>query len=369
MSGPYMLRVPALEIRQGSRRVYALAVDGKRLSTFATVSRVHRDAEQQLGGYQRPEVARHIRTIARYLESPGALMPNALVVAFDARVRFAPASGVPAGDSVPGELLIPVDEDAPETERPAWLVDGQQRAAALRDADVAAFSVPLIGFIADPAQQREQFVRVNSTKPLPRGLIHELLPEIDGPLSPTLARKHLPAKVMTRLLTTEGPFCGAIASPTAPDGYIKDNSVLKMIENSLYEGALYQYRNPVDGTGDIDRMVAHLTAYWQAVASTWPAAWKLPPRQSRLTHGVGIQAMGFVMDHLTENLPAEKVPGRVKEPLARLQEEAAWTSGTWRLGDGHTRDWRGWQNTSTDVRLLTTLLLRIIDQQSLPLPT
>ena len=28
------------------------------------------------------------------------------------------------------------------------------------------------------------------------------------------------------------------------NGYIKDNSVLKMIENSLYDGALYQYRDP-----------------------------------------------------------------------------------------------------------------------------
>ena len=49
---------------------------------------------------------------------------------------------------------------------------------------------------------------------------------------------------MTRLnLDSDSPFRGAISTPTSPDGYIKDNSVLKMIENSLYDGALYQYRS------------------------------------------------------------------------------------------------------------------------------
>jgi hypothetical protein len=37
------------------------------------------------------------------------------------------------------------------------------------------------------------------------------------------------------------PFAARIATPTRPDGYIKGNAVLELIENSLYEGgALYQ---------------------------------------------------------------------------------------------------------------------------------
>src|SRR5256885_8827315 len=47
--------------------------------------------------------------------------------------------------------------------------------------------------------------------------------------------------------------------------YIKDNSVLKMIEHSLYEGALYKYRNPADGSGDVDSMLEHLIAFWNLV--------------------------------------------------------------------------------------------------------
>src|SRR3954452_1361044 len=104
---------------------------------------------------------------------------------------------------------------------------------------------------------------------------------------------------MTKLnKATDSPFRGVIATPTTPDGYIKDNSVLKMIENSLYDGALYQYRDPIDGSGDVDQILLHLNQFWAIVAHTFADAWALPPLKSRLTHGVGIQSLGFVMDHL-----------------------------------------------------------------------
>ena len=71
---------------------------------------------------------------------------------------------------------------AADDEKPAWLVDGQQRSAAIRDADLAEFPVAAVGFIAHgEAEQRSQFILVNNTKPLPKGLIHELLPDTDGP--------------------------------------------------------------------------------------------------------------------------------------------------------------------------------------------
>jgi DGQHR domain-containing protein len=260
--------------------------------------------------------------------------------------------------SIAGELISPSGGQ----DKPAWLVDGQQRAAAIREAAITSFPIPAIGFITgDQAEQRAQFVLVNNSKPLPKGLIHELLPDTNGPLPRTFARKQLPATIMAELNTAPGgPFFGAIASPTAPDGYIKDNSVLRMIENSLYEGALYQYRNPVDGTGDLEAILAHLNAYWSAVRATFPDAWRLPPRRSRLTHGVGIQAMGFVMDDLTSEIDAAQVTAQVTAPLAALRAQAAWTSGTWLLSDGQERPWHGLQNTSTDLRLLTSTLRGLI---------
>src|SRR6266511_3981851 len=86
-----LLHVPALQIRQGPKRtLYSFAVDGKQLPRFAAISRIHRDDSAQIQGYQRPEVLSHIAAIRRYLESEDPMIPNALVVAFDSRVRFEP---------------------------------------------------------------------------------------------------------------------------------------------------------------------------------------------------------------------------------------------------------------------------------------
>ncbi|MFV1362542.1 DGQHR domain-containing protein DpdB [Mycolicibacterium elephantis] len=353
--------MPALEVRQGERSIYCFAVDGKRLLDFTAVSRVKRTDNGELDGYQRPEVMSHIRAIRRYIESPQAMLPNAIVLAFDSRVRFVAARRrSPVDYSAMGELVIPIDESLPDEEKPALLVDGQQRAAAIRDADVAEFPVAAVAFIASGAdEQRSQFILVNNTKPLPKGLIHELLPDAVGHLPPKYARRQLPAQVMTRLnLDSDSPFRGAIATPTSPDGYIKDNSVLKMIENSLYDGALYQYRDPEDGSGDIEQMVLHLKVFWSLVEATWPIEWKLIPRKSRLTHGVGIVSLGYVMDTLTEGHTADRLPEiGIDKQLERLYAVTAWTEGTWALAPNDHRRWNGLQNTPNDIKLLTNLLL------------
>ncbi|MFD6677781.1 DGQHR domain-containing protein DpdB [Rhodococcus zopfii] len=364
MADRYEIRVPAIEVKQGERRIYCFAVDGKRIHDFATVSRIHRDDDGALDGYQRPEVLSHIKAIRRYLESDGAMLPNAVVLAFDERVKFEPYRRKSSVEySVPGDIIIPVDESIAEENKPALLVDGQQRSAAIREADLGEFPVAAVGFIArSEDEQRSQFILVNNTKPLPKGLIHELLPDTAGYLPPKYARRQLPAQVMIRLNSDpEGPFYRKIAMPTSPDGEIKDNTILKMIENSLYDGALYQYRNPEDGSGDIDQMVLHLTAFWKLVENTWPIEWKMPPRKSRLTHGVGIQALGYVMDSITEGVyPEDFNELRIDRKLASIGDIAAWTGGVWDLGPDDQRRWNSLQNTPNDVKLLTNVFLRAI---------
>ena len=366
MADQYEIRLPAIRIRQGNQFIFCFGVDGKRIHDFATVSRVHRE-DASLQGYQRPEVLSHIRAIRRYLESDGAMLPNAVVLAFDESVTFQASSNNNGPDySTVGELVIPVDESLPDDEKPAWLVDGQQRSAAIRDADLAEFPVAAVGFIAHgEAEQRSQFILVNNTRPLPKGLIHELLPETTGHLPAAYARKQLPAQILSRLnLGAVGPgqpFAGRIATPTRPDGYIKDNSVLKMIENSLYDGALYQYRDPMDGSGDVEQIVLHLNFFWTIVELTFSDAWTLPPLKSRLTHGAGIQSLGYVMDALTDGIPAQELPGLdIPRRLEKLRESCAWTSGTWDFGAEQQRRWNAIQNTPNDIKLLTGHLLRAL---------
>ncbi|WP_156756541.1 DGQHR domain-containing protein DpdB [Actinokineospora pegani] len=368
MADRYTLRLPALEVRQGRRRIYCFAIDGKKLHSFAAVSRIRRGDDEQLSGYQRPEVLSHIRGIQRYLESDGAMLPNAIVVAFDNRVEFIPAimQGELVDYSVAGEIVIPVDEALADADKVAWLVDGQQRSAAIRDADLAEFPVAVVGFIADTEEeQRSQFILVNSTKALPKGLVHELLPDTTGHLPRAYLKRKLPAQLMTRLNGDKrSPFFRIIATPTAPDGYIKDNSILKMVEHSLFEGALYQYRNPVDGSGDVKRMLLHLIEFWTVVRDTWPDEWSKAPRYSRLTHGVGIQSLGFVMDTVTDDQPAEAVKSSsLDRAIEDLKPHVAWTSGTWKFPDGEERRWNNLQNTPNDVRQLTAHLLRVLKKR------
>jgi hypothetical protein len=80
---------------------------------------------------------------------------------------------------------------------------------------------------------------------------------------------------------------------------------------------------------------------------------------------VGIQAMGFIMDHLTEDLPPQEIGNAVNEALKRIGSGAAWTGGSWKFGAGEARKWNSFQNTPNDVRLLTDGLLYLINQEAL----
>src|SRR5262249_23494438 len=150
------------------------------------ISRIRRADVQGLSGYQRPEVLKHIAEIRGYLESSSPMLPNAVVIAFDARVYFEPATTTaPDGPGYlrTGALVIPIDPTASDEAKPGFIVDGQQRLAAIRDAAVRAFPICVTAFITeDVREQTEQFILVNSTKPLPKGLIYELLPATESRL-------------------------------------------------------------------------------------------------------------------------------------------------------------------------------------------
>jgi DGQHR domain-containing protein len=359
------LRFSALEVRQGRNRVlYSFAADGKVLPQFAAVSRLHRGRDDEIGGYQRPEVLSHIAEIREYLESKDPMIPNAIVIAFDTRVRFEPASVQPieGGYSRLGTLVIPISSNSAAEDRPGWIVDGQQRAAAIREAMISKFPICITAFITKSAkEQREQFILVNSTKPLPKGLIYELLPTTESRLPSGLEKRRYPAYLLNRLNRDEdSPLRNLIQTPTTPSGKIKDNSILKMLDYSLSDGVLYAIRSGDGKKADVsEAMLALLKSYWAAVTEVFPDAWGLPPRRSRLMHGAGVVAMGFLMDAIADRYRKAGPPTQAEfvANLKPLRSVCRWTEGDWQFGPRMRRRWNDIQNTPKDIELLVDYLL------------
>jgi len=367
------LSLQAIEIQQGKQRIYIFGIDGKELSRIATISRVHRDDKGDIGGYQRPEVLAHISEIRRYLESKDPLLPNSLVIAFDRRVKFEPLSEEDgsngyAGFTRFGRLIIPVDDSVPDEAKPGWIVDGQQRSAAIREARIKSFPVSIVCFIAkNIEEQRAQFILVNETKPLPRPLIDELLPGTNGTLPKRLALRVLPNRLIERLNTDEdSPLKGLIKTQTLPEGVIAANSMVQALRNSLSDGALYQFRDPETGYGDIDQLLGLLKPFWAAVEEVFPESWGKPTRRSRLMHGTGVRSLTYLMDEIVMSRPTRAKPTirTFVDALELIRPTCKWDHGSWHFHTGERRKWNDIQNLGKDRELVTRHLLTEYRMQS-----
>lgn len=371
------LELRALEIEQPSgRRLYLMGVDVKQVHRFAAVSRVKR-VDGRLEGYQRLEEKEHVETIRDYLEQPGAMVPNAVVLAFGSAVTFHPDTGA-QGSARPGVLVIPLmPEGTEEAELPGFIIDGQQRCAAGRDAAVDSFTLPAVAFIEDDrGVQGDQFIRVNSVKPLKPSLITELLPLTSGALPPKLYRRRLPAIIMESLNQDEdSPLRGLVITCTnirrtgktaakwaGRTGLIADNSILRALENSINDGALYHLLELEDANRD-EAVVAPgldlLKRWWGVVRDVFPDAWGKDPKESRLFHGAGIVTMGLMLDGICALTKNNQPPAEVlRAELDLVAGECRWTSGTWDLGPkpSDKRVWNELQNTPKDVARLANWL-------------
>src|SRR5215472_10956925 len=234
------IRRRALRIEQNDKHpLYVFCLTGDEILSAADISRLSRDDAGKLIGYQRPHVKRHIQDIVEYLNSDNILFPNSLILALSSRVKFHSNRGRQASDGLvtSGMLEIPLPKNG---HKPAWIVDGQQRALAISKSRRRDLPIPINAFVADEVElQRDQFLRVNNTKPLPRGLITELLPEVSTPLPANLAAKKLPSALCNLLHRDPGsPFHGLIRRASTSTGerrraVVADASVVQMLEESL----------------------------------------------------------------------------------------------------------------------------------------
>ncbi|WP_197446380.1 DGQHR domain-containing protein DpdB [Tautonia plasticadhaerens] len=361
-----MLRKAALRVEQNGRHpLYLMSLTARELHAVADISRINRDDSGTLLGYQRGEVRRHVRDIVEYLDGDDVLFPNSIIISLTSRVRFEPGHGACGSDGAStGTICIPLPGDGEA--RPGWIVDGQQRALALMQSKRADWPVPVNAFIADEVSlQRDQFLRVNNTKPLPRGLICELLPEVSGPLPRKLAGRRLPSSLCD-LLDRErsSPFRGLIRRTSQADRQAKstvvaDASLIMMLEESIGTpaGCLFPYHNISTGECDLDGIWSILVAYWSAVRESFPEAWGKPPSRSRLMHGTGIRAMGRLMDRVMAGFhPGERnLRKRIEQELRPVVPICRWTSGRW---EELQLEWREIQNVPQHLRLLSNLLVR-----------
>lgn len=358
----------ALRFRQSPHcLLYVFSLTAAQILQIADISRVSRDQSGDLIGYQRPEVRNHIQDITDYLDGEEVIFPNPIIIALPSSVKFTNGRGpgVDGDGADQGRIHIPVPaEGAPKA---GWIVDGQQRALALARAKHQDLAVPVNAFITDSIDiQRDQFLRINNTRPLPRGLVTELLPSISSPLPPRLAMRKTPSALCDLLnADDQSPFYGLIKrSSTSAEQRkqttITDTSIVNMLNDSLIHpsGCLFPFRNMTTGETDFAGIWQLLLTYWNAVKDTFPDAWGKPPAQSRLMHGAGLRAMGRLMDRVmaTVDVRQKSATDQVLKDLALVAPFCHWTTGTW--GELEMR-WNDIQNVGRHTNLLSSYLIRV----------
>lgn len=366
MATPKLIRRRALRMTQNERHpLFVFALTGEELQAIADVSRISRDDAGKLIGYQRPEVKQHVQDIVDYLDGTDILFPNSIIIALSSNVHFTRSRGPENDDGLASAGILEIAVPAEGQPKPAWIVDGQQRALALSKSKRKKFPIPVNAFVADEvALQRDQFLRVNNTKPLPRGLITELLPEVATTLPARLAARKVPSAICEWLnQNAASPFHDLIrrASDDAKEkAVIADTSVVKMIEESLTtpSGCLFPYRNIATGETDSEGIYNALVVFWSAVKRAFPEDWGQSPGKSRLMHGAGIRSMGRLMDRVMAGIDPRQARAAelIEKELMRIKPICHWSEGSWpELND---IAWNDIQNVPRHIRMLSNLLIR-----------
>lgn len=330
--------------------VFTFVARAGEIAKIARIERAGRDGLGALQGFQRPQIAAHIREIRDYLEKPNAILPNPIVVAFLGNARL----DSPALNGGPSQRLT-IDVSAGP---PGWIVDGQQRFTALSELHGRDFEVLVSGFLCETEEElQRQFILINNTRPLPKALVYELLPQVGG--LPFRMSSRSQAALLTEALNYRGGSAlkGMIKQQTNPKGVIRDTILQRLIMNSLSDGALRLYAG--DDALLLDRGVTLISEFWHAVQGVFPADWDgKTPKDSRLVHGTGIVALGYVMDYLNSVTGAE-TRDEFARGLRLLKGKTAWCEGEWQFGSERRR-WNGLQNVPADVRELSFYLLQVI---------
>jgi DGQHR domain-containing protein len=332
--------------------VFSFCAQASDVLKFAQVDRIGRGKDGSLKGFQRPQVAAHINEIRTYLAKDEAVLPNSVVVAFTSGVSLSKSN-------IEGIATVTIDLD---DNKKGFVVDGQQRLTALGGLPDKDFEVFVSAIICTNEEElRKQFILINNTRPLPKTLIYELLPSVSG-LPHRLSSRTKAAALVERLnYDKESSLRGQIHQHTNPTGVIKDTVMQKLIMNSLNAGALRELS--ISENHEIKQFEL-LSQFFSAVQIVFSDDWTgKTPRTSRLVHGVGVMAMGFMLEHLY-SLNNSAIETNFIQKLNLLKGLCAWTDGHWEFGYDNKRPWNGLQFIPRDYLELSQYLIREVKRLS-----
>ena len=328
--------------------VACFAASGDEISKIATIERITRNEQGRLSGFQRPQIATHIQEIKEYLNREDAVLPNPIVIAFTENVTIEEFS----------EEIVRIKINT-KNGPPGLVVDGQQRLSALNLlGNKKGFKIFVSALVCkNDAELRQQFVLINNTRPLPKSLIYELLPSVEG-LPHRFSSRSLAADLTSRLNYDEkSSLKGMIKQHTNPSGIISDTAIQKVIINSLNDGILREFAADPDGQEKSFRIISE---YYKACQIVFKESWaNHKPKTSRLVHGAGIIAMGYIMEMLAVN-QGLRTWEEFQRGLAPMVGKTAWTNGIWEFASDDIRPWNSIQNTPNDIMILSHYLLRIM---------
>ncbi len=351
--------------QDGEHPLYLFGLRPDEVLQIADISRIARDEQDSVIGYQRREVRLHVEGIVDYLNQGKVLFPNSLILAFADKISFKGKRGTKAADGIAtsGQVVIRVPEEGER--KPAWIVDGQQRALALRRTSNTDIPVPIAAIAhADVDLQRQQFLLVNNVRALNKNLVTELLPEVDVFLPRHLRGKRLASEIAGLLdRDPSSPFKDLIKMESKEAASkrrspVALNSIVQMVTGRLADGGcLSRYCDLSENDTDTSTVYRLLVGYWTAVKNTFPQAWGLAPKNSRLMHGAGLASMGRLMDEVVRQTPTDPdgFVDRCEAELRLISGVCAWTSGEW---PGLKRHWKFFEIKKADVDLLSNHLVR-----------
>jgi hypothetical protein len=126
---------------------------------------------------------------------------------------------------------------------------------------------------------------------------------------------------------------------------IRDTVLQRVIMNSLSDGALRLYAG--EDKLLLKQGIDLMSEFYHAVKHVFATDWvEHTPKTSRLVHGAGIIALGYVMDYLN-SVTGATTRDDFTGGLRLLAGKTAWSEGEWEFGTERRR-WDGLQNVPTD---------------------